>query len=463
MRYSIHDYLYAMDRKHFLKQASILVPGLMFFPGFLAACKKRTLFEGTEYKGRVVVVGAGAAGLYAAYLLHLQGADVIVLEASDRIGGRIRPLKDFADFPIELGAEEIHGERSVLHDIALAGGAQYVEDETRDFFYFNGSLKTEEQATENSFFNAMMDLINSLPDYAGDDITAASWGAGINDDVLHIFNALIGNENGTSIDQIGMYGLLQQDERWTAGEENKWLANTDMLTLFEKAFEPILGKTVLNEPVSSIDYSGSGVSVVSSNGTTYNADKVIVTVSLNMLKLPSIDFNPPLSNEKLAAMNKIGMDQGMKIILKFDERVWPENTGSLFGNGLVPEFWATGIGRGTDNVLTAFVTGPNAATLQALGANMIPAVLAELDTLIGDASLHYVDHYVQNWTADPFVRGAYSYGLPGMGNAREVIAQPINNKVFFAGEATHFRGHHATVHGAMETGLRAVNEILENA
>ncbi|MFM9985250.1 MAG: FAD-dependent oxidoreductase, partial [Flavobacteriales bacterium] len=225
-----------MDRKHFLKQASILVPGLILFPEFLAACKKKALFEGTEYKGRVIVVGAGAAGLYAAYLLYLQGADVIILEASDRIGGRIRTLKDFADFPIELGAEEIHGERSLLHDIALAGGAQFVEDETRDFYYFNGSLKTEEQATENTFFNNMMDLIDSLPDYAGNDITAASWGVGINNNVIHIFNALIGNENGTSIDQIGMYGLLQQYQRWTAGKENKWLANTDMLSLFEKAF-----------------------------------------------------------------------------------------------------------------------------------------------------------------------------------------------------------------------------------
>ncbi|MFM9985752.1 MAG: flavin monoamine oxidase family protein, partial [Flavobacteriales bacterium] len=320
-----------------------------------------------------------------------------------------------------------------------------------------------EQATENTFFNNMMDLIDSLPDYAGNDITAASWGVGINNNVIHIFNALIGNENGTSIDQIGMYGLLQQYQRWTAGEENKWLANTDMLSLFEKAFEPIIGKTVLNEPVTSIDYTGSGVTILTSNGAEYAAEKVIVTIPLNMLKLPSITFNPPLSNERITALNKIGMDRGMKIILKFDERVWPENTGSLFGDGLVPEFWATGVGRGTDNIITAFVTGPNVATLQALGENLIPTVLAELDTLIGDASLHYVDHHVQNWSAQPYVRGAYSFGLPGMGNAREVIAQPINNKVFFAGEATHNGGHHATVHGAMETGLRAVNEILENA
>jgi monoamine oxidase len=452
-----------MDRKHFLKQASILVPGLLLFPGFLAACKKKALFEGTEYKGRVVVVGAGAAGLYAAYLLYLQGADVIILEASDRIGGRIRTLKNFADFPIELGAEEIHGERSLLHDIALAGGAQFVENETRDFFYFNGSLKTEEQATENTFFNAMMDLIDSLPDYAGEDITAESWAMGINNNVIHIFNALIGNENGTSIDQLGMYGLLQQYQRWTAGEENKWLANTDMLSLFEKAFEPIIGKTVLNEPVTSIDYTGSSITILTSNATEYTADKVIVTIPLNMIKLPSITFNPPFSPERTTALNKIGMDRGMKIILKFDERVWPENTGSLFGDGLVPEFWATGVGRGTDNIITAFVTGQNASTLSALGENMIPTILAELDTLVGGASFHYVDHHIQNWTNKPYIRGAYSYALPGTGNAREVIAQPINNKVFFAGEATHNGGHHATVHGAMETGLRAVNEILENA
>ena len=106
--------------------------------------------------------------------------------------------------------------------------------------------------------------------------------------------------------------------------------------------------------------------------------------------------------------------------------------------------------------------GEKAEQLAALGSEIIPTLLSELDHLLGDVSTHYLEHHIQDWGAEPFIRGAYTYPKPGTGNSREVIAEPIKGKIFFAGEATHTGGHYATVHGAMETGLRAVTEILSS-
>ncbi|MFN0031789.1 MAG: FAD-dependent oxidoreductase [Flavobacteriales bacterium] len=453
-----------MNRRKFLQQSALSSAGTLLLPFLFAACKKANLFEEKKYEGKVMVIGAGASGLYSAYLLHHYGVDVQVLEAADKIGGRVRPLQNFADFTIELGAEEVHGERSLWHDMILASGASFIEEDLNDLFYFNGALKTKEEGEQNTFFNQMNELIATLPDYAGNDISAAAWanGNGLSDNIMHLFNAAMGNEQGTTDTRVGMIGLRDADNRWTAGNENLMVKNSHLLSVMETTFSGILNKVQLNTVVTQIDYTASRIQIQDSNGNMYEADKVIVTIPLPVLKSGAVSFNPPLEEARIGAWEKIGMDRGMKIIIKFDERLWPENTASIYGSGYIPEFRATGAGgRGTDNILTAFVCGASADILATLSEEaLIEQVLSEVDNLFEDASTHYVDHYIQDWGAEPFAGGAYSYGKPGSGNARELMAVPIQEKIFFAGEATHTGGHHATVHGAMETGLRAVNEIL---
>ena len=90
-------------------------------------------------------------------------------------------------------------------------------------------------------------------------------------------------------------------------------------------------------------------------------------------------------------------------------------------------------------------------------------LLQELDTMYnGQATASFVSSYIQNWTTNPFVKGAYSYSTIGMGNAREIAAQPVNKKIYFAGEAMNINGHHQTVHGAVETGYREVINMLND-
>ncbi|MDZ4823571.1 MAG: NAD(P)/FAD-dependent oxidoreductase [Flavobacteriales bacterium] len=452
-----------LTRRKFLRQTSFTIPAFALLPGIFSSCKRDSLVENLNFDGKVIIVGAGAAGLYAAYLLHQQGVDVQILEASNGIGGRIKRLEGFGDFTIELGAEEVHGQNSLWHDMVVASGAQFVTAETNDLFRINGVLQTEASALNNAFFSDMTDLVDSIEAYDGGDVTAEQWGGvnGVHSSVEHIFNAWVGNEYGTSNSRLGMYGLRESEERWTAGDENFLLKDKDFLYIMEERFSGVLDQVELNTQIISINYEDQKILLTSESGIEYEADKIIVTVPITILKEGDINFVPALPSNKIEAFQKIGMDTGMKIILKFDERVWPVNTGSIYSDGHVPEFWATGAGgRGTDNILTAFVNGENAEYLLGLGDGMIDVILAELDAILGDASSHYVDHVIQDWGAEPFVRGAYSYPKVGSLGAFEIIAQPVDGKIFFAGEATHFGGHFGTVHGAMESGLRAVKELL---
>ncbi len=434
------------------------------FPQLLASCKKEKLFHDSNFNGEVIIIGAGAAGLYAAYLLNLQGISVKILEASDRAGGRIKSLNNFSDFPIELGAEIIHGERSLWYDLVIASGAQFINTTLNKLYYFNGTLMTEIEATQNTFFNAMTGMVGSVEEYSGGDVTAEAYGniEGLNQNVAHLFNAKIANLHGTSASRIGMFGLREGLEKWTAGNSNFLLKDRSMLSVFEDQFGDVLQKVVYNTHIVSLDYSGSKILLRDENDASYETDRVILTVPISVLKDGDITFTPELPANKVSAFDKIGFDRAMKIILKFDQSVWPSNTGSIYGNGYIPEYWPTSAGgrSATDNVLTAFVAGEKAEQLAALGVDLIPTLLTELDNLLGDASSHYVDHVIQDWGNEPYIRGGFSYAIPGTGSARETIALPIAGKIFFAGEATHTEGHHATVHGAMETGLRAVSEIL---
>jgi len=176
-----------------------------------------------------------------------------------------------------------------------------------------------------------------------------------------------------------------------------------------------------------------------------------------------IKFSPALSTEKTNAFNKIGMEAGMKVFMKFSTKFYKEN---VIGGTICAAYADEIIGKeGNDNVLLAFIMGEQAEYLTSLGSDtaIVTALLQELDDMYaGQATASYIDSHVQDWTSKPFIKGAYSYSTIGIGNARSIAAQPVEDKLFFAGEAMNLNGHHQTVHGAVETGYKEVTNILKS-
>lgn len=458
-----------MERRLFVRKISVAVPAIALVPSLLTSCKKKQL-SNTDWNGTVAIIGAGAAGLYAGHLLlkHAPNAQLQLFEAAATRGGRVKPLTSFADFPVELGAEEVHGNKSDWYNIVNATpGANFVNDNTTNYYIIDNQLKSEDELTADTDFIAGNVFIEQATNYSGADKTVKEKADGDNlpQRVRPFVNALTGNEYGTDYSRLSIKGITEEDQLWTAGDDSYNVANRSLLSIMQEHFSGAWSKVQLNTQIKTIDYSGSQIVLTDQNNASYTCDKVIVTVPLAVLQAGDITFTPALPSEKTEAMAAIGMGAGMKIILKFSNRFWGNELGSLYGNGNVPEYWDPSQGRGTTPILTAFVMGIKAEYLSAQGNTAIQIVLSELDAYYGNsvATNSFVDGTIMDWGKEPFIKGAYSYPVVGGGiSKRQSLAKNINNKVFFAGEATHTEGHNSTVHGAIETGLRAVNEIIQS-
>ena len=443
-----------MDRRHFIKQSTLLSIGGLLIPStFLSACRKETLFEDINYDGKVIIIGAGAAGLYAAYILKSKGIDFQILEASANYGGRLGKLTGFANFPIDTGAQWLHGKNSILGDLITKSNTKITLDDSETKYWFNNQL------------------VNSLPQntdiFEGDDLPDISYNdyalqKGLGNEYKYIVENIAGDQ-GAAATRLSVFGNNQDEENWNSGDNDFKFRETFFDLIDKEIASRVKDKILLNTIVSKIDYSQSTIQITDSNKNTYNADKVIITVPIPILKSADIQFIPTLPNEKTTAFSKIGMDAGMKVFLKFSNKFFEQN---IIGGPICAAYADDSVGKAqNDNVLLAFIMGVQAEYLTSLGSDtaITTALLQELDTMYnGQATSSFVASHVQNWTINPFVKGAYSYSTIGMGDARKVATKPINKKLYFAGEAMNTNGHHQTVHGAVETGYREVINILND-
>ena len=420
------------------------------------------------WDGQVIIIGAGLAGLTAGYILGKSGIDYTILEASQMIGGRIRTLEGFADFPIELGAEEIHGRKSAWYEIIQQQERAMVSPEkyAQSLYNIEGKVLTLKEMEADELYDPVDKFTLHWEYYDQEEISVADYldKLKIPSQYHHVLNAWYGNEYGTSNSRLGILSMAQSDNKWSSGDSNFTLKDTSHLEVLKTAFKEVIPHVQLNSPAVMIDSSNELVEVETKKGQ-YKAKRVIITVPLSVLKAGDLAFFPPLDEDKQKAIDTIGIDSGMKILLKFKERIWPENTGSIYPGGKIPEFWVTGLGKDTQShVLTGFINGENAEYLSSLGDQAVYVALHELDQVFGDrkATENFEDSYIIDWSKEPYIKGSYSYPSLNSEPERISLAESIDDKVFFAGEATNAWGHPGTAHGALETGYRAVKELIES-
>lgn len=407
-----------------------------------------------HFEGKVIVVGAGAAGLFAGYALKELGIDFKVLEASDSIGGRLGKVEGFADFPIDQGAQWLHGKKSIIGRLIKETGTKISKDKSDEFYWFkNQLLKKLPQKVWK-----VVEPDGDLPDISFGEYAVQE---GLGEAYRYVVEQLAGDYGADS---------SELSIKWTAVEEEDWSSGGSDFKFEETYFDLIDGHIAskirdsiqLHTIVRKIDYSQEQIAVTDQEGNIHLADKVILTVPLPVLQDVDIHFTPPLTAKKKEALSKIGMGAGMKVFLKFTSRFYKENV----AGGKICAAYADEITgkKGRDHVLMAFVMGKQAEYLTALGSDtaIAQALLEELDEMYaGQASEAFMDVHVENYTTKPFIRGAYSFSKVGIGDARSIAAEALADKIFFAGEAMNLNGHHQTVHGAAETGIAAVLNILE--
>lgn len=469
-------------------------------PSWLSACSSDDDAKPKiNYDGVVVIIGAGAAGLYAADILQTNGVKVVILEASNRVGGRLRTLKSAdkpsqsllftspsplsSDFPTELGAEQIIGSDSVWSKILDQLGISTVDldSSAQDNYFLDNAFIDSGAALADNDFLVAKNFLENLASYTGGDVSVqqAIQSAGINARVHAILNSWIGNRYGTSNDLLGIKPLAQGLNQLTRNKKRLLLMDNPMQDALLSRFSNVVPAVQVNKEVKTIDYSGTKIVISGDNilsGSTepftIEADRVIVTTPVSILKAGDILFTPALPSEKMTALSNMEMDASFRVLLDFKMNFWGQDSGFLYGGAESPEYLNAGIGRSdASKTLSLTVNGPKAAAFSSLGKGSIPLLLNEMDDVFqGKATLNVrkdlndnVISVIQDWSKEKYIRGGISYLKPGGSiEDRLNLAASVNDKVFFAGEATDGHGECGTINGALLSGERAANEIVSS-
>ena len=443
----------------------------------------------------IIIVGAGAAGISAAVSLARAGMNITILEARNRIGGRIFTLHDsVCDPPIELGAEFIHGLPSETWSLLGSVNARITEVDGDTWCVQGGKLKTCDFFSEVDRILKKMDgrkRDQSFADFLK-GCRATSKNKRTFREAKEWATSYVSGFNAADPAIVGVHWLVKgmRAEEKIEGDRAFRAEHgyADLINVFDKQLKES-GITVRTSTiVERINWSKGQVEIdaTGANGDEkVRASGVLVTVPLGVLQardteLGAIRFNPELPAAKLEAIQNIMMGKVIRVTLRFSKRFWEDlpknrkkNTKSMDGMSFLlshdewfPTWWTMSPRKLP--LLVGWAPFHCAERLSGQSQSfVVDRALQALQRLTGvgmrelEGLLEYA--YCHDWQSDPFSRGAYSYGKVGGDGAERKLAKPVQNTLFFAGEATDIGGHNGTVHGAIASGKRAAREIARSA
>jgi monoamine oxidase len=407
----------------------------------------------------VIVIGAGAAGLAAAQELARAGRSVLVLEARERIGGRCwtRHMPGL-EIPVELGAEFIHGEAKVTHALLKKAGLAAVDSRREQRFLEHGRLRrinafTEAQRAAKQALGLKRDVSVarflaglSLPAKTKDFARMMVEGFDAADPRRASMRSIAEEWGG------GELGASQPRPQGGYGAVLDWLANAVVASGAQLRLGAVV--TTVQWRRGAVNVSGTFVG----ERFTARAKRAIVTLPLGLLQAGPLRFP-----QKRAALRKLACGPVIRVAMRFQRPFWEERAdGVAFFHSPqtpFPTFWTPLPMRAP--LLTAWAGGPKAARLTGSSTRkLVDAALASVESIFGKGPRALLAAaYAQDWMRDPFSRGGYSYVLVGGMGAREELAAPLDDTLFFAGEATD-SGEPGTVAAALSSGQRAAREAL---
>jgi monoamine oxidase len=424
----------------------------------------------------VIVVGAGMAGVAAARAIFDAGKSVIVLEARDRIGGRIHSDHRWPDVAAELGASWIHGSTgNPLVPLAMAAGATTVATnyDSQSIFatagqQLTGAALSSLQSTFDQVDRAVRSLVrqrmnDGQPDVSlGELLTNVLAGLTLTADQLAYVQWMYASEiEDDFAADIGQLSAFYYDE----GAD---LIGPDLLLLdgYDQIVTPLAAPLDirLQTVVDKIDYTAPGsISIHTAGGAVYQCTRCVCTLPLGVLKAGSVEFDPELPMSKQQAIDRLGMGRMHKAIMRFPDVFWSDSEVLSYVSQPPGELaWSLSMARypGAAPVVIAFHAGTHADQVEAMTADDLAAYLLARVRKMWPSAPAPVEVLAARWGADPFSLGAYSYLAVGStANDRSTLAAPVANQLFFAGEATHVDSP-AMVHGAYLSGRREATNVL---
>lgn len=426
----------------------------------------------------VIVIGAGAAGLAAALKLAKRSVRVVVLEARDRVGGRVWPdTSARTSVPVELGAEFIHGRApetmELLQKFGIAsvpvGGDGWMCSE-------KGLLRHDAGVTL-----AASQILERAGDLTHDESI---------DEYLRRFEHNASKKNAIEVARLFVEGFDAADPAIASARAiaDEWRSGVDFAStrpvggygpMFERLHADCTAANIhlrFSTIVRRISWKRGSVCVEVMSGVgelqKVRARAAVVTLPVGVLRDSDGDtqilFDPELPVRKRKALAKIEMGHVVKLSLWFKTPFWEKLRNGRYRDGAFfrcdrqrfVTYWTQFPVR--SELLVAWAGGPKAVALTGIAqAELVEYALKGLGEMFGETTLvheQYAGASMHDWGRDPFARGAYSYVTVGGEPARSTLGEPIDDALFFAGEATSTNGQGGTVNGALETGLRAAAE-----
>ncbi|MDQ3278094.1 MAG: FAD-dependent oxidoreductase [Bacteroidota bacterium] len=416
----------------------------------------------------VVIVGAGAAGLVAALEIALTGRSVAVVEAKDRTGGRILSHTDGA-FPIELGAEFVHGNLPLTQRYLKKAGAEIYETKGDIWQYKEGRLQKQDD-----FITDYKTLIEKLRGLKEDKPVARFLEENLADDRFSELRFTLHNyvEGYYAADTEKASSVALYNELTKADDEQYRIKQGygSMVRYLEEECRQHGVCFFLSQPVRQVHWKQDEAIAITEK-EAFRAKRVLLTVPIGVLQKEGITFFPAIPYKN--AIQKLGFGHVVKLVLQFENMFWTDNSithganlsklSFLFSEEAIPTWW-THFPQ-NDAVLIGWLGGPRAKAAQLLGEDeVVQKGLSSLSQIVGIDVVRLrqklqAAHW-HNWSADPFSCGAYSYEVVGGNEAIGTVQQPIENTLFFAGEGLHPGQQIGTVEGALVSGRDTAHKVV---